>query len=226
MEIMPYSDRNNVTAITERPLTQNRPAIVSTDWRAQLPVLAAKGVTLRELRLEDAPALLAMLTTEEVSRFISPPPTTVDGFERFITWARRQREAGQYVCFGVVPEGMTTAVGLFQVRSMEPGFASAEWGFVIGSPYWGTGLFMAGAELVLEFAFKTIGAFRLEARSAVQNGRGNGAMRKVNGVREAILRHSFLRNGRYYDQVLYSILEDDWRASRQPIHALLPQHVH
>jgi RimJ/RimL family protein N-acetyltransferase len=214
MEIMPYSDRNNVTAITERPLSQNRPATVSTDWRAQLPVLAAEGVTLRELRLEDAPALLAMLTTEEVSRFISPPPTSVEGFERFITWARRQREAGQYVCFGVVPEGMTTAVGLFQVRSMEPGFASAEWGFVIGSPYWGTGLFMAGAELVLEFAFKTIGAFRLEARSAVQNGRGNGALRKLGAEREGVLKKAFLLRGTYYDQNIWSILASAWAQAK------------
>ena len=42
---------------------------------------------------EDAPSLLAMLTTEEVSRFISPPPTTVEGFERSLpgrcTSARR-----------------------------------------------------------------------------------------------------------------------------------------
>jgi [ribosomal protein S5]-alanine N-acetyltransferase len=214
MEIMPYSDRNHVTAITERPLSQNRPAIVSTDWRAQLPVLAAAGVTLRELRLEDAPGLLATLTTEEVSRFISPPPTTVEGFERFITWARRQREAGQYVCFGVVPEGMTTAVGLFQVRSMEPGFASAEWGFVIGSPYWGTGLFMAGAELVLEFAFKTIGAFRLEARSAVQNGRGNGALRKLGAEREGVLKKAFLLRGTYYDQNIWSILASAWAQAK------------
>jgi RimJ/RimL family protein N-acetyltransferase len=215
MEMMPYSDRSNVTSITERrPVAQNRSAIVSTDWRAQLPVLAAEGVTLRELTLEDAPALLALLTTEEVSRFISPPPTTLEGFERFIEWTHRQREAGQYVCFGVVPAGMTTAVGLFQVRSMEPGFASAEWGFVIGSPYWGTGLFMAGAELVLEFAFKTIGAFRLEARSAVQNGRGNGALRKLGAVREGVLKKAFLLRGTHYDQNIWSILSSAWAQAK------------
>ena len=49
-----------------------------------LPVLAAGKVTLRELRLSDAAALLELLTTDEVARFISPPPTTVEAFERFI----------------------------------------------------------------------------------------------------------------------------------------------
>ena len=129
-------------------------------------------------------------------------------------WARQQREAGQYVCFGVVPEGMTTAVGLFQVRSIEPGFASAEWGFAIGSPYWGTGLFMAGAELVLEFAFKTIGAFRLEARSAVQNGRGNGALRKLGAVREGVLKKAFLLRGTHHDQNIWSILASAWMQAK------------
>ena len=67
------------------------PTVVSSDWRSALPVLAGSNFTLRELRLEDATSLFAMLTTEEVSRFISPPPTTVEGFEKFIEWALLER---------------------------------------------------------------------------------------------------------------------------------------
>ena len=48
-------------------------------------------MTLRELRASDAPSLFAMLTTEEVTRFISPPPTTVEGFVKFIAWTIRER---------------------------------------------------------------------------------------------------------------------------------------
>ena len=74
-------------------------ATATIDWRQALPVLTGSMVTLRELRLSDAPSLLAMLSTEEVARFISPPPTTVEGFERFIAWTHRERAAGNYVCF-------------------------------------------------------------------------------------------------------------------------------
>src|SRR5436305_7757067 len=42
----------------------------------------------------DAPSLFALLTTEEVARFISPPPSSIEGFERFIQWAARQRIGG------------------------------------------------------------------------------------------------------------------------------------
>ena len=141
-----------------------------------------------------------MLTAEEVSRFISPPPTTVEGFEKFITWAHAEREAGRYVCFAVVPHGMNTAVGLFQVRQLEPGFATAEWGFALGSAFWGTGMFVDSGQLVVDFAIETLKVGRLEARACVANGRGNGALRKLGAVQEGVLRRSFLKNGEFLDQ--------------------------
>jgi [ribosomal protein S5]-alanine N-acetyltransferase len=187
---------------------------IATDWRQGLPVLVGKQVVLRELRTSDAASLCALLTTEEVARFISPPPTTVEGFQRFIAWTFRQRAAGSYACFAVTVGGCDAAIGIFQLREMERGFGTAEWGFAIGSPFWGTGVFQDSAELVLEFAFATLGVHRLEARAAVLNGRGVGALGKIGAVKEGVLRKSLERNGQFFDQVLYAILDTDWRASR------------
>jgi len=103
---------------------------------------------------------------------------------------------------------------LFQVRSLEPGFGNAEWGFALAVEYWGTGMFMDGAQLAVDFAFEVIGVHRLEARAALRNGRGNGALRKLGAVMEGVLRRSFLRNGEYLDQALWTILSDDWRETR------------
>jgi ribosomal-protein-alanine N-acetyltransferase len=209
MEKMPYQpdlDRAMTAATTDTATT--------TNWRTALPVMAGTKVTLRELELSDAPSLFAMLSPEEVSRFISPPPTTVEGFERFIIWACAERAAGRYACFAVVPNGMQTAIGLFQVRQLEPGFASGEWGFALGSAFWGTGMFIDAAHLVVDFAVEIIGVQRLEARAAVANGRGNGALRKLGAVQEGVLRRSFLKNGQFLDQMLWSILGEEWRQNR------------
>ena len=213
MEKMPY--RDGEVLVDMKAAVAGAEAVTTTsDWRQALPVLTGSMVTLRELRLSDAPSLLAMLSNEEVSRFISPPPTTIEGFERFIAWTHRERTAGNYACFAVVPHGMDSAIGIIQVRQLEPGFATAEWGFAIGSGFWGTGAFLDGAKMVVDFAFDVVGAHRLEARAAVANGRGNGALRKVGAVQEGVLRKSFLRNGEYLDQTLWTILDDDWRRSR------------
>lgn len=214
MEKMPYQPASDHTGIVPIAVQLGTPALTS-DWRQSLPVLKGQHVVLRELRATDAPSLHALLTTEEVSRFISPPPTTVEGFERFIAWALRQQALGTYACYAVTLHGFDTAIGLFQVREMERGFGTAEWGFALGLTFWGTGLFQESAELVLAFVFETLGVHRLEARAAVLNKRGIGALKKIGAVQECILRQSLERNGEFLDQALYSVLEFDWRESRR-----------
>ncbi|HMB78772.1 MAG TPA: GNAT family N-acetyltransferase [Vicinamibacterales bacterium] len=206
MEKMPYRSDLDIAMSTV-----STGEVTGSGWQNGLPLLRGELVTLRELRASDAPSLCALLTTEEVARFVSPPPTTVEGFERFISWTLRQRVAGSYVCYAVTLRGFDTAIGIIQVRQLEQSFQIAEWGFIVGSPFWGTGVFQESAELVLGFAFETLGVHRLEARAAIPNGRGNGALLKVGAVMECLLRKSFQKNGEYLDQALYSILASDRR---------------
>jgi RimJ/RimL family protein N-acetyltransferase len=206
MEKMPGKDQLRATA-----------EAIPFAWHFGLPTLAGENVTLREVKASDAPALLAMLTSEEVAEFVSPLPRTVAGFEDFIAEAHHERTRGNSFCFGVVPEGYDDAMGLFQVRQLEPGFGSAEWGFAIGSPFWGRGVFMQGAKAIIDFSFGVVGVNRLEARSITSNGRGNAALRKLGALQEGTLRRSFHRNGRYFDQILWSILKDDWRQSKPAV---------
>jgi RimJ/RimL family protein N-acetyltransferase len=207
MENMPY--QSHLEPTLPFATLQTSPTVIN-DWRTELPCLTGNLVGLRELRAGDAPALFAALSSDQVSKFISPPPATVDGFGRFINWAIQQRKAGQYVCFAIVPHGSDTAVGIFQVRSLEPAFGTAEWGFALSAECWGTGMFTDGARLIVDFAFDVLGVHRLEARAALKNGRGNGALRKLGAVQEGVLRQSFRRNGECLDQALWTILPEDW----------------
>jgi [ribosomal protein S5]-alanine N-acetyltransferase len=189
-------------------------ATKSPGWNAGLPDLVDSRVTLRELRLSDAPSLFAMLSTDEVRRYMSPPPSDVAGFERFIAWAQSERAAGRYMCFAVVPAGYDVAVGIFQVRSLDPAFTMGEWGAALGSQFWGTGLFESGARLLMDFLFEDLGLHRIEARAAVQNGRANGAARKIGAVPEGVARQGMTCRGQYHDQLMWSILSEDWRQSK------------
>jgi ribosomal-protein-alanine N-acetyltransferase len=201
MEKMPYQEQ----------LTAGARAF---DWTFGLPTIQGANVTLRDVRQSDAAALMAMLTTEEVAEYVSPLPRTVEGFQDFISEVHNERLSGNSFCYAIVPDGYEDAMGLFQVRQLEPGFGSAEWGFALGSAFWGTGVFLEGARAVIDFSFDVVGVHRLEARSIASNGRGNAALRKVGAMQEGVLRRSFQRNGRFFDQVLWSILRDDWRSEK------------
>ena len=194
-----------------QPISRTTVAHEERDW---LPVLEGRHVMLRALRPSDAPSLHALLTAPEVARFVSAPPATVEAFERFIVKANRQRSS-KYICYAVTLKGNDTAIGMFQIRETEPGFQAAEWGFALGSAFWGTGVFKESAQLILQFVFTTLGVHRLEARASVRNGRGGRALQKMGAVQEGVLRRSFVLNGQYFDQVLYAILKDDWQASRE-----------
>jgi RimJ/RimL family protein N-acetyltransferase len=196
----------------------------STGRLTPVPTLTGAGVVLRPLRSSDAASLVALLTSPDVARFIAPPPATVDGFALFIERVNHQAWYGKHACFAVTLSDHDTAVGLFQVREVEAESRTFEWGFAIGSPFWGTGVFQATASQVLAFLFERMGAHRVEARAAVRNGRGARALQKLGAVQEGVLRRAFLREGQYLDQVLYAIVEDDWRASRAARASVVPVH--
>jgi RimJ/RimL family protein N-acetyltransferase len=208
MDKMPYQPEGD-TLSPASSTSDQRPQEIS-NWRTGLPTLAGTLTTLREVRVTDAPALLVSMSSEDVSRFISPPPPTIDVFEKFIRWSHAERAAGRCLCFAVVPHGSESAIGLFQLRSLDPDFSTTEWGFAIAVEYWGTGMFSESAELVVDFAFDVMGARRLEARAPLKNGRGNGALRKMGAAQEGVLRRSFLRNGECLDQALWTILREEW----------------
>ena len=197
------------TAVSADPIADDQA------WTQEMPALHGPRVTVREVTAADAKALYGLLSAEEVSRFISVPPGTAEGFARYVSWARSQRAAGRYVAMVVVPRGTDTPIGLFHMRAQERGFRTADWGFALSSEFWGSGVFREAAELVLDFAFDVIGTERVEGRVARCNPRGNGALAKLGAEREGVLRRSFHRDGEYLDQVVWAILKSEWVARRR-----------
>ncbi len=203
METMPYRPETEAVVVTAALALESSGAA----WRAGLPVLRTTGLTLRELRVSDAPALWAFLTSEDVTRFISPPPATIEGFEQFIAWTHAKRAAGQYVGIGIVPDGYDVPVGLFQIQ-IRPG-QQGEWGFALGCRFWGSGLFLEAATAVRDFAFDQMGLECLGARAAVGNRRGNAALRKLGAVRNHLIPNGLMRHGRLLDQYLWTVTPAD-----------------
>ena len=182
---------------------------VPVNWRQGVPVLDASDVFLREVLPEDAPAVASVFECAEVSQYLPPGPSTEPGFGEFIAWTIRARQLGQNITFAVVPKQLGTTVGFFQIWPLQPDFAVAEWGFALGRQFWGTGLFVECARLVVEFAFDSLGVRRLEARAAVEDHRGNGALRKIGATREMVLRKCFpCWDGVYRDHVMWAIMSD------------------
>ncbi len=180
-------------------------------WTREVPRLSGPLVTVREVVASDARTLFELLSDPAVAEHVSTPPPSAEAFCSFIAWAQRQRATGQSVCFGIVPHGLGAAVGIIQVRALEPSFFTAEWGFALGKAFWGTGVFIEAADLVAEFAFTSMNVYRLEARAVDANARGLGALQKLGARAEGTLDRAFRKNGHQLAQLLWSLHQDEWR---------------
>jgi RimJ/RimL family protein N-acetyltransferase len=198
-----------------------------SQWHEGLPELGDGVVSLRQLRRHDALWLLRHVNRSPVLQYIAQCPSTVDGFERFIRWTHAQRRRGSHACYGIVPCNTDHAVGIIQLWWTDRKLATAEWGFAVGEAYWGSGVAMRAAQLFLDGLFVDQifggpGVFRLEARAAVQNARGNAFLRKLGATREAIVPGGFRQGDRESDCVIWSVLAAEWVHRRRAFHSQKP----
>jgi len=184
--------------------------MIVTTWRNALPVLAGRTVTLREPAFQDLAAILELVSTFDATHFGLDEPISELGLQDFIARAASDRAAGLAFTYVVTLTATHAVVGLAQVRQLDPAFEAAEWEFTLAPSVRGTATFLEAVRLIGSFAFGRVGVHRLEARVPVQNGRANGAMRKLGAVQEGVLRRSARRGGQYFDQVLWSLLKEDW----------------
>jgi ribosomal-protein-alanine N-acetyltransferase len=182
----------------------------ATDWRNQLPTLSGRSVVLREPTVPDVGALVALLSVGDASRFGLDEPVSEFVVRELIERVIRERAGGVAFTYVIVLNASRSIVGLMQVRQRDQAFETAEWECTVVPSSRGTGVFFEAARLVASFVFGTIGTHRLEARVPLQSGRVHGAVRKLGAVQEGVLRRSARRDGEYVDQVLWSLLKEDW----------------
>ena len=186
------------------------------NWRTGLPVLTGQRVTLREPAPEDVPAIASLLSLSDASRFGLDAFAGEPDARRLIDTAVNDRSAGTAFTYVITLSGPRTAVGLMQIRRLDATFEAAEMECTLALASRGTGVFVDAARLAISFAFEAAGVHRLEARVIVENGRGNGALRKLGAVHEGVLRRAIRRGTQYFDQALWALLKDDWNSHWVP----------
>jgi [ribosomal protein S5]-alanine N-acetyltransferase len=179
-------------------------------WTDRVPLLRGHLTTLREVGTADIYTLFTLFSDPAVTAYMAPPPPTLAKFAGFVEWSHEQRSQGHGVCFGIIPDGMTAAVGILQVR-FDPTVSGAEWGFVLSTHFWSTGLFADAADALVEFAFTTMRIERLEARIALRNRRAHAAVQKLGARFETTLAESSPQGIPRDPETVWGLREHDWR---------------
>lgn len=107
--------------------------------------------------------------------------------------------------FAIVSNDKFIGIGSLIPQNNEHRF-NAEIGYWIGEPYWGRGYATAAVNLLVQFAFSKLYITRVFAYTYSFNNASMRVLEKSGFHKEAVLRSSIIKEGQFYDEHLYSII--------------------
>lgn len=188
-------------------------------------MLKSKRIYLRPLRRSDANAVFNAVTRSrsELDRFLlwSPQTTKVKHTAEFIrqTFIWRRREVGYG--FGVFAAPTGEYLGNCGLQNIRHRIRSAEIGYWIRSDQAGKGLATEASAMLLKFAFEGLQLHRVILRAATDNGGSIRVAEKLGFRLDGLQRHEELLARGWIDYNYFCLLEEEYRASRDRINALI-----
>lgn len=122
-----------------------------------IPTLKTPQLTLRPLRLEDAPILHRINQVEGVLRYFpNPTPPPLERVERFISSQLAHWQQHGYGNWAVVPEGEAQMAGWAGLQYL-PETGETEVGYLLDRPFWGRGYATQAALAAVRDGFSRLG---------------------------------------------------------------------
>jgi RimJ/RimL family protein N-acetyltransferase len=139
-------------------------------------------------------------------------PMRADEIERFFN----ARVVGaDSLAFAIHVRATDRLIGTCAFSQLDADNGSAMYHITVGEKdAWGLGYGTEATELMLEHAFERLGLHRVALSVFAFNERAIRSYRKVGFVVEGRSRDAIWRDGRYWDELQMSVLEDDWRERR------------
>lgn len=169
-----------------------------------MTTIKGDGFLLRAPKKRDEERLVALGNDKKIARnTMVPHPYTTVIAKKFIAKCQRDRKKKEPtdLVWAVILEGQLS--GMIGVHKIAHGH-KAEIGYWMGKDYRGGGVMTRVVKAVLTHVRKKLGLVRIEAKVFSGNVASERVLEKNGFVKEGFLRKNTLKNGRYYDETLFS----------------------
>ena len=109
------------------------------------------------------------------------------------------------------PDWVIGSLGCFWVSKPN---AIMELGYALSERYWGQGLVVEAARVLLDYTFTEYPVERMQARVVVENRASHRVLQKLGFVFEGNQRAALFRRGKFWDVAYYSVLRAEWEQLR------------
>jgi RimJ/RimL family protein N-acetyltransferase len=105
-------------------------------------------------------------------------------------------------------------VGNCGIRMKAAGAHEADFGYELDPAFWGNGYATEAARAIVKYGFTKFKLHRIWSRCIAENVGSARVLEKVGMTLEGRLRENEFYKGRFWDTLMYGILEDEWRANQ------------
>jgi RimJ/RimL family protein N-acetyltransferase len=183
-------------------------------FRPERPIETAR-LTMRPFTPGDFDDLYAFQSRPDVARYLSWDARDRAQVQKAL--ARQCEETtlsaeGDWLTFAVVWREAGKVVGEAGLKLISWENQQGEIGFVFHPGYHGRGLATEAAESLLTLGFDTIGWHRIIGSCDARNHPSARLMERIGMRREAHFVHYRMAKGQWADELVYAILDLEWRA--------------
>ncbi|WP_350280838.1 GNAT family N-acetyltransferase [Kribbella sp. HUAS MG21] len=182
-------------------------------FRPDFPIRTER-LTVQPFTAADFDDLYAIRSRDDVTRYLYAEPETPEQVQEVL--ARKIGQAtldavGESVSLAVVWPEVDRVIGEVHLEWLSEEHRQGEIGFVINPEFHGHGFATEAAEVVLRLGFDGLGLHRIIGRLDSRNAGSARVLEKLGMRCEAHFRHDEIFKGEWSDQLVYAILDDEWR---------------
>jgi RimJ/RimL family protein N-acetyltransferase len=173
---------------------------------------------LRPFTSGDFEALFAIQSRADVARWLYWEPRGEDevraDLDEMIASTVLRRD-GDRISFAVILKGTSELIGYGGLFLLSAEHRQGEIGFVFHPEHHGKGYATETARLLLKLAFDEYGMHRVVGRLEPRNESSARLLDRLGMRKEAQLVENEFVKGEWQSELVYALLEDEWRASLQ-----------
>jgi ribosomal-protein-alanine N-acetyltransferase len=180
-----------------------------------VPELQTKRLVLRQLTENDLDFIFQIFSREETNLHVADPPVRDMGearelYEMYIRPRTHLFRLGIFLKTTGEPIG---TIGLYGIKTED---FRAVLGFDLLKEFWGLGYMTEAGTVLLEHAFDSMGLNRIQASADADNARSLATIERLGFTKEGIMRQKDFYKGAFHDDVVYSMLREDWQKRASP----------
>ncbi|MHA2366024.1 MAG: GNAT family N-acetyltransferase [Candidatus Hodarchaeales archaeon] len=178
------------------------------------PILETKRLIIKQLTSNDVEFIFNHFSQEEINRFVYIRMESLEDAQEFYErWCVRN-DFTRFRLGIALKDSPNRSIGTMFYKKWNKKHNTAEIGYDLSKNYWGQGLMTEALEALIQYGFEEMKLNRIEAFTNSENVMSERLLERFSFVKEGILRKKIFHKGKYQDELIYSLIIDDWKEDK------------